>query len=389
MKFTKTNYKGVSIADNGKYYINYWDLSKVSRRKLAKGATTAKEALRILNDVKAEMADMREGVVAMPIPKETECKTLEALAQVFFSVRDTKGNKADMGRWAKWVEPSMGSLKHPLSRLQIQAFQKFLRASTVTRGVGEDKIEVTIAPKTVNIIMNLVTSVLKWGVSSDLVRYPMGIPTVDKLVVDNDRERVLTKGEIERLLEELDTTTCMPHKREVVRRNRLIVLLGLYTGARPISYLGLRAKDIVMGERTIILVNGEKVTRIAPTRIRFPATKGAKAYEIPVADKLVLSLEVALLDLKPDDKLFNRSYSAIQQSIQFVFDRLFNKDIASYDVRHKVSLYTLRHSSATLMLEATSDIYRVSKLLGHSDVKTTKRYAKVTDDSLVEGINSF
>jgi len=377
MKFTKTNYKGVSIADNGKYYINYWDLAKVSRRKLAKGATTAKEALRVLNDIKAEMADMREGVVAMPIPKDLECKTLESLAVQFFNLRDTKGNKADMGRWAKWVEPNIGGLKHPLNRLQIQAFQKFLRGSTVTRGTGSDKVEKPIAPKTVNIIMNLVTSVLKWGVNVDVVRYPMGIPTVDKLEVDNDRERVLTKGEIEVLLEELDTKACPKHKREVVRRNKLIVLLGLYTGARPISYLGLRAKDIVVDDKG------------KPTRIRFPATKGAKAYEIPVADKLVLGLEVALLDLKPDDKLFNRSYSAIQQSIQFVFDRLFNKDIASYDIRHKVSLYTLRHSSATLMLEATSDIYRVSKLLGHSDVKTTKRYAKVTDDSLVEGINSF
>jgi integrase len=373
MKLEKTNYKGVYVSDKGKFYVNYWDLSKVSRRKLAKGASSAKEAHRMLNTIKAELDGMRDGTVAMPIPKDMISETLGDLASKFFALRDTKGNKADMGRWAKWVEPSMGNIKHPVGKLQIQAFQKLLKASKVKRG----EIEMPMAPKTVNIIMNLVTSVLKWGVASDIVRYPLGVPTIEKLVVDNDRERVLSSDEVEKLLNELDTVNCPPHKREVIRRNRLIVLLGLYTGARPVSYLGLRAKDIVVDSNAI------------PKRIKFPATKGAKAYEIPVADKLAKSLSVALLDLKPDDKLFNNSYSAIQQSIGFVFDRLFNKGVASYDIRHKVSLYTLRHSSATLMLEATGDIYKVSKLLGHSDVKTTQRYAKVTDESLLEGVNSF
>jgi len=215
-----------------------------------------------------------------------------------------------------------------------------------------------------------------------VVRYPNGVPSVTRLKVDNDRQRVLSTSEIELLLAELDVTTCPRHKRDIVRRNRLVVLLGLYTGARPTSYLGLRVKDVVCDDSGV------------PLRVKFSAKKGASSYEVPVADKLRGILGGALFNSdgtakKADELVVTSSYSAIQQSLGAVFDRLFNSGLKGYDQKNKVSLYTLRHSSASLMLEATGDIYRVSKLLGHSSVVTTQRYAKITDKSLEEGINSF
>ncbi len=372
MKFTKTAHNGV-YKKGDKFFINYWDDKGVSRRKWARGATTAKEALRQLNTIKAKMSDIREGVAVVPV--DAVCKDLSELSERYFELRDTKGNDADRERFNRWVLPQLGSIKHPISQLQLEAYRKWLRVQNVSRG---DETMV-IAPKTVNIIMGLLGSVLKWGVQSGLAAYPSGVPSVRRLTIDNDRQRVLSRAEIDLLLAELDVRSAAPHKKGVVRRNRLVVLLGLYTGARPVSYMGLRVRDIE--------VDGDGI----PITIHYSARKGAPAYKVPVADTLKLDLQIAmeLVDNKPDALIIGSSYSAVQQSLGVVFDRLFNGGVKGYDIKHKVSLYSLRHSFASLVLEGTRDIYAVSKLLGHQNVVTTQRYAKLNSDVMVEGVNSF
>ena len=46
-----------------------------------------------------------------------------------------------------------------------------------------------------------------------------------------------------------------------------------------------------------------------------------------------------------------------------------------------------RHTFATRLVQSGIDIYKVQKLLGHRDVKTTQRYAHQYPESLRDGVD--
>lgn len=56
-------------------------------------------------------------------------------------------------------------------------------------------------------------------------------------------------------------------------------------------------------------------------------------------------------------------------------------------VNKHISYHCARHTFATMMLTLGADLYTTSKLLGHSNVKTTQIYAKIVDSKKVEAVN--
>lgn len=52
-----------------------------------------------------------------------------------------------------------------------------------------------------------------------------------------------------------------------------------------------------------------------------------------------------------------------------------------------VLFHLSRHTFATMMLTLGADLYTTSKLLGHTQVKTTQIYAKIVDKKKDEAVN--
>ena len=58
-------------------------------------------------------------------------------------------------------------------------------------------------------------------------------------------------------------------------------------------------------------------------------------------------------------------------------------------IKKHVTFHTARHSHATLLLNSGVDLYTVSKMLGHKEIKTTQIYAKLMNETKIEAVQKL
>ena len=148
---------------------------------------------------------------------------------------------------------------------------------------------------------------------------------------------VLTKDEVAGLLAHMEGVTA------------LLARLLYGTGMRLMEGMRLRIKDVDF-ERHVIIVR---------------EAKGAKDRVVMLPHSLAPALRLQMLAA--------RAQWEADRQVQ----RALKKSVAGAGIVKPVSVHTLRHSFATHLLQAGTDIRTVQELLGHSDVSTTMIYTHV------------
>jgi integrase len=112
--------------------------------------------------------------------------------------------------------------------------------------------------------------------------------------------------------------------------------------------------------------------------IRFTQKKTKGAETLPISDQ---TFELLGERGKADERVFvGLKYSAWHNV------RL-QQWMMKAGITKNITFHCARHTYATLQLTLGTDIYTVSKLLGHKDLKTTQIYAKIIDERKKEAAN--
>ena len=113
-------------------------------------------------------------------------------------------------------------------------------------------------------------------------------------------------------------------------------------------------------------------------------SKNGEKRTIPMNHKVFELLKAKAKDKKNDDKYIFASEAGT---------KILRKNLmrAFYKARDRAKIvdftfHDLRHTFATRLAQSGIDLYMISRLLGHKDIKMTQRYAHHCPDSLRRGV---
>ena len=163
-------------------------------------------------------------------------------------------------------------------------------------------------------------------------------------------------------IEELQILANTPTKYRV----RELFLFSCFTGLRWSDVTALRWGDVEQfGGRT---------------RIRFRQKKTGEQAYMDINEQAVALMG----ERKNDNDIIFKCGNLLNTGNA---NRQLHKWVQSAGIKKHITFHCARHTFATMLLTLGTDIYVVSKLLGHTDISTTQIYAKIVDKRKQEAVD--
>ena len=211
-----------------------------------------------------------------------------------------------------------------------------------------------LAPATCNRILAVFKAICSLAAMRGLL--PAGqspCAGVSSFKIHTQRERYLSREEAQRLMRALENS-----KHPEAFALRLLLL----TGARKSEILKARWEHVRLELRLLIV----------------PLSKSGRPRHILLSDA-ALDVVRAMPRTPGNPWLFPGHAPGKPLSDLYLFWNRLRRDLGLADVR----IHDLRHTFASFLVNAGHSLYETQKMLGHSDPRTTMRYAHLGQASLL------
>lgn len=175
----------------------------------------------------------------------------------------------------------------------------------------------------------------------------------------------LTKQEALKLLEIVYN---YPYDYKFLRyRNHAMFSTFIFAGLRKKELLKLKLTDVDIENLSIFVNQG----------------KGSKDRIIPMSYTLAQTLKRYLMERNRLNKTCSEFFCSLNRNMGYTNNGLKRLVVQMRKASGiKFTIHKLRHTFATLMLEGGCDIFSLSKMMGHSDIKTTTIYLAASAEHL-------
>ena len=258
-----------------------------------------------------------------------------------------KSSYTDKTYYEKHLQNRFGSKRlNAISPIDVERLMSDMRKGKSRRGTP-------YSPATIKHIVVLLSRLYSFAETRNLYNGQNPCRKVKKPVLNNQVTEFLTDEELSRLLETLNSWKD--------RMSASFIEFLLYTGLRRGELFKLTWSDIDFTRQNIT--------------IRDP--KGKKDETLPLSNRAKIVLENIPREL---DTLF--IFYGKNGKQRSDFSGPWKRIRKAAKLPPSFRLHGLRHHFASSLVSAGTDLFTVSKLLTHKDVKTTQRYAHLSDQTL-------
>lgn len=324
----------ISKRENGIYYVWYSDDNgrKIKRSTKAK---TKSEALRFLQRFKTERAQRSN-----PAPRHVSFSTLVDEFLTYSKSVHTEATQRHFLTASREFQRHLGNLK--LKEISVRDLERFL-------AVKQEESSRWTARRVYIALASMFEKAREWGYLDENVFRKIKRPTPPER-----RPIYFSTDELKALLASLEAPDL-----------KILAEAAIYTGMRLGELLSLTWEDVDFQRLEVHVRNKNGFT-----------TKSKRERTLPMHP----TLKKLLVDWKKQSKsslVFTREetlkWGVSQMSIKF--KTALMKSPLEEKRKRELHFHSLRHTFATMLLQQSVPIYTVSRLLGHSSVRTTEIYS--------------